>query len=98
MAIKYRIIYLPIFNRDIQRIAEALKDYPQKAKRLFHDIDRKLLMLEDFPYMCAVYHANPKYRQMVLDDHLLFYFVDEDALLVKVYRILYEKINNQEYL
>jgi len=90
---KFKVTYLPIFNSDILRITEVLADYPKKAKRIFKEMEKKLLMLEDMPNMWAVYHANPKYRQMILEDHLLFYFVDEDERKIKVYRILYEKMD-----
>jgi len=32
---KYKAVFLPVADRDITRISEALIDYPNKAKRLF---------------------------------------------------------------
>ena len=95
---KYKVTYLPIFNHDILRISEALAGYPKKAKRIFQEMDKKLLALEDMPYLWAVYPANPKYRQMVLEDHLLFYLVDKDERKVKVYRVLYDKMDVPKHL
>ena len=63
---KYKVIYLPIAGRDIVRINDALADYPNKAKRLFQEIERKLKILEDMPFSCPVYQIKPEYRQMVL--------------------------------
>ena len=88
---KYKIIYLPIFRHDILQISEALTEYPNKAQRLFREMEKNLLMLTDMPYIYPEYQANPKYRRMVLEDHLLFYLIDEKKHLVKVYRLLYSK-------
>jgi plasmid stabilization system protein ParE len=76
---------------DIIRIDEALSDYPSKATRIFQEMDRKVTDLEDMPYMWPVYHAKPEYRKMILEDHLLFYKVDEDDHKVRIYRVLYDK-------
>ncbi|MDR1704238.1 MAG: type II toxin-antitoxin system RelE/ParE family toxin [Clostridiales bacterium] len=89
MAIKYHVRMLSRANKDITIIEEALKEYPQKAGRLFAEIDEKLLLLEDMPYMWPVYQPRPEYRIMVLEDHVLFYVVDESQHIVKVYRIIY---------
>ena len=90
---KYEASYLPTADMDIQQIDDALSDYPNKAKRLFQEIERKVKNLEDMPYMWPAYQLNPEYRQMVLEDHLLFYIVDENERKVKVYRVLYAKMD-----
>ena len=36
---KFKVVYLPIADRDIVRINCALADYPSKAKRLFSEIE-----------------------------------------------------------
>ena len=95
---KYKVIYLSIFDRDIARISEALADYPNKAKRLFQEIERKLKTLEDMPYSWPVYQIKPEYRQMILEDHLLFYKVDESESKVKVYRVFYGKMDIPKHI
>ncbi|MCL2820847.1 MAG: type II toxin-antitoxin system RelE/ParE family toxin [Oscillospiraceae bacterium] len=95
---KYKPIYLPIANLDIIGIDDALAGYPDKAKRLFQELERKIIDLEDNPYMWPVYQARPEYRRMILEDHLLFYKVDEDEQKVRIYRILYAKMNIPEHL
>ena len=95
---KYKLTYLPIFNRDILQISKALADYPKKARRIFQEMEKKLLALEDMPYLWAVYSVNPKYRQMVLEDHLLFYLVDENECKVRVYRVLYDRVDIPKHL
>ena len=90
---KFDAIYLPIANCDIIGINEALVDYPNKAKRLFQEIEKKVNLLEEMPYMWPEYQIRPEYRRMVLEDHLLFYKVDEKAHMVRIYRILYGKMD-----
>ena len=95
---KHEIIYLPRADRDIIRISEALINYPGKAKRLFLEIENKVKMLEDTPYMWPEYYAKPEYRRMVLEDHILFYIVDEDGRRVKIFRILYSRLDIPKYV
>ena len=95
---KYKVKYLPSLARDIHRISEALEEYPEKAKRLFQEMDEKILRLEDMPLMCPIFHARPKYRKMALEDHLLFYTVDTSRHEVKLHRILYSKMDAARHL
>jgi len=95
---RYKAIYLPVADRDIIRIDDALMEYPNKAKRIFQEMDSKVTDLEIMPYMWPVYQAKPEYRRMILEDHLLFYKVDEDENKVRIYRILYDKMDIPEHL
>ena len=95
---KYKPIYLPIANYDIARIDEVLSDYPDKAARIFHDMDKKVTLLEELPYMWPVYLAKPEYRRMILEDYQLFYKVDESSHKVRIFRILYSKMDIPEHL
>ena len=98
MDMRYSIKYLPSVARDMERIAEALTRYPNKAKRLFSEIDKKLLKLEDMPFVWPVFQARPNYRRMVLEDHLLLYTVDEQEHVVKICCVLYGKMDALRYL
>ena len=95
---RYETIYLPVANRDIIRIDDALTEYPNKAKRIFQEMDSKVTDLEEMPYMLPAYQAKPEYRRMILEDHLLFYKVDEDEHKIRIYRILYDKMDIPEHL
>jgi plasmid stabilization system protein ParE len=94
----YKIKYLPSFSRDINNIAAALSAYTSKTKRLLKEMDKKLLLLEDNPFMCPAFHAYPKYRKMVLEDHLLFYTVNEKEHVVNVHHILYARMDIERRL
>jgi plasmid stabilization system protein ParE len=87
----YKVKLLPRANRDISNLADVLAPYPNKAKRLFQEMERKLDALKDNPFAWPIYHANPNYRRMLLEGHALFYIVDEDRHEAKVYRVIYEK-------
>jgi plasmid stabilization system protein ParE len=88
---KHKVKYLPQANRDLITIADTLTDFPKKAVRLFREMERKLKALEKSPYSCQVYPANPEYRRMVLEGHILFYKVDDEKREVKIYRVIYAK-------
>ena len=98
MATKYNVSYLPLADRDILRISEALEKYPNKAKRLFQEIEKKVKDLENMPYRHPAYNLNSKYSQMVLEDHLLFYIVDESEGKVMVHRVLYAKMDVPKHI
>jgi plasmid stabilization system protein ParE len=95
---EYKISYLPQFDRDILQISEALAEHPNKAQRLFIEMEHKLNKLVYLPFMWPVYHAKPEYRLMVLEDHLLFYIVDEAKNEVQIFRVLYNKMDIQRHL
>jgi len=95
---KYKSVYLPLANRDIIRIDRALSEYPEKATRIFKEIEKKVTDLENMPYIWPVYQAKPDYRRMVLEDHLLFYKVDEDDHKIRIYRILYNRMDVSKHL
>jgi plasmid stabilization system protein ParE len=91
MATKYKVRFLPTADRDLDVIANALEAYPRKADCLFQEIKRKLEDLKDNPFMWPTYHANPKYRRVLLEGHSLFYKVDEVKREVMIYYIYYAK-------
>ena len=95
---RFEIAYLPIADKDLARISDALIEYPAKAKRLFQEIDNKIKVLEDMPFLWPEYEPRPEYRKMVLEDHLLFYSVDQSEQKIKVYRILYSKMDIPTHL
>ncbi|MDR0249055.1 MAG: type II toxin-antitoxin system RelE/ParE family toxin [Oscillospiraceae bacterium] len=88
---RYKIKYLPYANWDIAGLAAILAPYPNKARRFFLEMERKLLLLEDSPFMWSVYHANPAYRRMNLEDHALFYIADEAKHEVLICRVIYAR-------
>jgi len=95
---KYTVKHLPSLSRDIHKIAEALVEYTDKARRLLKEMDEKLILLENTPFMWPVFQARPKYRKMVLEEHLLFYTVDAKEHIVWACRILYFKMDATRHI
>lgn len=96
-SMKYKPIYLPTANLDIARMDKYLSEYPSKAKRIFQEMDKKVTDLETMPHMWPIYTAKPEYRRMILEDYLLFYKIDEDNHMVRIYRILHGKMDIPEH-
>ena len=88
---KYKVTISSYANLDIANLADILSQHPKKASRLFKEIEQKLDLLEENPFICQEYRANPKYRRMVLEGHSLFYAVNENKREVYIYRIVYAK-------
>ena len=95
---KYRVILSSYATRDLAILADILSPHPNKAKGLFKEMEHKLDLLEENPYMCTAYHANTKYRRMNLKDHVLFYTVDDTKREINIYRVIYAKRDIEELL
>ena len=85
----YRVEYISTFYADIVSVASYLDEYPNKAKRIFETIDRKLLLLPDMPKMYPVYDDFPEFRRIVVEDYLVFYTVNDKDSLIEIHRLIY---------
>lgn len=90
---KYNLEYISTFHSDIIDIASNLEEYPQKAKRIFEMMDKKLLNLIDSPELYPVYSDFPAFRRIVIDDYLLFYIINEKAKIIEVHRLIYGRMD-----
>jgi addiction module RelE/StbE family toxin len=87
MDTRYRIRTLPIAEKELAVIDEYLSHfYESTAARFFERYDRQTSLLENMPYMGAVYKD---YRRLVVLDYLVFYKVDEESKTVSIYRVLH---------
>ena len=90
MAMKYNLTYLPGANRNLLEIDEYLSQfYPSTPAKFFSELDEKIELLKEHPYMCPKYIYNEKYRRLVVGDYLLFYTVDDDNNEILIHRILH---------
>ena len=90
MATKYDITYLPGANRNLLEIDEYLSQfYPSTPAKFFSELDKKIQLLKDQPYMCPKYMHNEKYRRLIVGDYLLFYVVNDEDKEIVVHRILH---------
>ena len=89
----YNIEYISTFQMDILKITENLAEYPQKAKRLFEQVDKALLDAVEMPRMYPIYEDYPLFRRIVVLDYLVFYKIDEPNHKIEVHRLIYGKMD-----
>jgi len=88
----YRVTFLMEAERDVSDIEEYLSQfYASTARNFFTLLKRKVMCLEDMPFMYPVYENDSYFRRMVVDDYLLFYSIDEKRHLVIIHRIFHSK-------
>ena len=58
----------------------------------------KITKLGDTPKMCEVYRLDPAYRRLVVDQHLVFYRVNDENKIVEIHRVLRGAWNLPQYL
>ncbi len=97
---RYRIEVLRSALDDIVETARYIKNElqnPQAAEALTERFFAAMEELGEFPYAHPVYvPVRPlkyEYRQVPVENYLLFYRVDEPAKLVTVARVIYGKRN-----
>jgi len=95
----YRIIYLPKADQNLLSIDEYLEQfYPSTASKFFTELDRKVLLLQEMPYIGEQYPHNSTYRRLVVGDFLVFYIVDEDKQVIQVHRVLHGSRDIERHL
>ena len=89
----YRLEYISTFHSDILEAELSLQDYPQKAQRIFEQLDRKLSRLADNPKMYQIYEDYPEFRKIVVEDYLAFYAINERDRIVEIHRFIYGRMD-----
>ena len=86
----YRLDYLPTAIDDILEAELYLYDHnPRAADKFIEALKHQEKALTQYPFMYAAYPNNRKYRIMPLPyQYLCFYYVDDEAEAVKVYRVI----------
>ena len=87
----YRLEYLPSAQTDILEIDIYLYEYsPAASDKFFNSIENLEENLAHHPFMYPVYEDDPYFRHMTLPyKYRLFYHIDEDDKVIKIYRILH---------
>ena len=89
---KYRIIYLPVAERDLSEIFKYIRgDGPSAASAFLDKLDANILQLEDFPELGKIPH-NKRLQQLgyivlIIESYLVFYVVKKKN--VEIRRILH---------
>ena len=94
----YKLAYLPIAQNDmieiVRYISKDLKN-PIAAERLAVELIDAAESVLDFPYATSAYQPirplKHEYRKILVQNYLIFYWVDEEKKLVTVARVLYAR-------
>jgi addiction module RelE/StbE family toxin len=89
----FKIEYIATFHFDVLAVVDSLEEYPQKAKRIFEKLDRKLVSLAEHPEMYPIYDDFPDFRKIVLEDYLIFYSVNERDKIIEIHRFIYGRMD-----
>ena len=92
----YTIEYLPIARRDMVDIAKYIGvklENPEAAERLAEKMIEAAEKLTDMPYKCPVYipvkPLRHEYRKLIVQNYIMFYWVDEDKKRITIARVVY---------
>jgi len=88
-----KLEYISTFYSDITDVASFLEEYPQKAKRIFEEMDKKLSNLVDNPELYPIYEDFPIFRRIVIEDYLAFYTIKEQAGIIEIHRLINGKMD-----
>ncbi len=88
----WRVVFLPKAEQDLEDIEKYLAQfYTSTVRNFFTKLQKEVRLLADFPCFCPAYDDDPYFRQLVLNDYLLFYSVDEHRHLVIVHRLIHAR-------
>ena len=94
----YKLEYLPVAQRDMVEIVRYISGELQNltaAARLAMELVNAAESVLTFPYALPAYQPirslKREYRKILVQNFLMFYWVDEEKKLVTVARVVYAK-------
>ena len=86
---KYTVIYSRLAAGDFSGIFDYIAaDNLAKAKEFTQELNRRILMLSDFPLLGVQLKAGePRKRKLVFGDYIIGYKIDETKKIITVLRI-----------
>lgn len=94
----YKLEYLPVAQRDMVEIVRYISgelQNPVAAERLAMELVNAAESVLTFPYALSAYQPirplKREYRKILVQNFLMFYWVDEEKKLVTVARVVYAK-------
>ena len=94
----YKLEYLPVARKDMLEIVRYISgelQNPDAADRLAVELVDAAESVLTFPYATPAYQpVSPlkhEYRKILIQNYLMFYWVDEEKKLVTVARVVYAK-------
>ena len=94
MSIKYKIVYLPVAERNLSEIFEYIsRDSPSAALSLLDKIDKDVSRLAEFPQLGKTPQDNRlqklSYKMLIMNNYLVFYVLKQKT--VEIRRIIHGK-------
>ena len=78
---------------DIAKYIGVKLENPEAAERLAEKMIEAAEKLTDMPYKCQVYipvkPLRHEYRKLIVQNYIMFYWVDEDKKLITIARVVY---------
>ena len=100
MTNKYTVVLYPKALRDLDGIYRYIFDIlqvPEYAAGQLERLESGIFNLEEYPYRCAErkkgVYANRGYRELLVDNYVVIYKVDEATMQVRVVTVQYSKRN-----
>ena len=93
----YEIVFTDTAKEELEEIYEYISEHlleVETANRLMDKIEQSIFRLEQNPYSCVEVHIKPHnniYRQLVTDNYIALYEIEETYKQVVIYRVIYKK-------
>lgn len=101
----YKLEYLPTARQDLIEIVRYISNElgnPEAAERITVKLTNAVSEARTFPYACPVYTPirplKHEYRKLVADNHLIFYWINEERKVIIVARVVYARRNYSSML
>ena len=101
----YKVEYLPVALRDMVEIVKYISftlNNPMAAERLSEEMFEAGSKLSESPYSYPAYISSRplkhEYRKLLVQNYILFYWVDEEKKLVTIARAVYAKRDYERIL
>lgn len=102
---KYDLEFLPVAQKDMVDIVSYISKVlcnPIAANRLAKKFIDETEKLRDFPYSFPAYYPirplEREYRKLIVDNYIVFYWVDEVTNCITVARVIYARSNYEKKL
>lgn len=95
----YQIKFLELAREDILNAIEYLDAYSSTAGLVFYQkLQAMISSLKEMPKKYPIYEPYPRYRKMLVQNHLVFYTIDEELALIQIYRVINGKMDIPSHL
>jgi plasmid stabilization system protein ParE len=90
MVMKYKIVFLPAADEDLNEAESYLSQfYASTVAKFYQEFEKKLDDLERNPRMFASWQDNPSYRRFNVKGYLVFYKIFDKIRTVEIHRVIF---------